>query len=157
MDASQVFSLANVFVLPGWFLLIFLPRFRMGRDVIAGTIMPLLLGLLYMGIFLAKFGGGAEGGGFGSLEAVSILFQSEWSLLTGWIHYLAFDLFIGAWQVRDSQRVRIPHLLVIPCLLMTFMLGPAGLAVYLVVRGVWKKRWSANETAAGALDTVTAS
>ena len=110
--------------------------------------------VLYLGIFLAKIGEGAEGGGFGSLEAVSILFQSEWSLLTGWIHYLAFDLFIGAWEVRDSQRVGIPHLLVIPCLLMTFLLGPAGLAVYLLMRGVWKKRWSVDETAAVPLNAV---
>ncbi len=157
MDASQVFSIANASVLPGWFLLVFLPRFRMGRDVIAGMVIPLLLGLLYFGILVAKFGEGAEGGSFGSLEGVSILFQSEWSLLVGWIHYLAFDLFIGAWEVRDSQRVGVPHLLVIPCLLMTFMLGPAGLAVYLLIRGTWEKRWSADETTAAAQEPVTAS
>jgi hypothetical protein len=54
--------------------------------------------------------------------------------LAGWIHYLAFDLFVGAWEVRDAQRQGIHHLLVIPCLLATLMAGPAGLALYWLLR-----------------------
>lgn len=152
MEASQVFSIANGFVLPGWALLIFLPKFRIGRDIVAGLVMPLLLGVLYVALLVSNFGDSPEGGGFGSLEGVKILFSNEWGLLIGWIHFLAFDLFIGAWEVRDSQRVGLPHLLVIPCLLLTFMLGPTGLAIYLLMRGVWKKRWSADELSSGALN-----
>ena len=55
-------------------------------------------------------------------------------LLAGWIHYLAFDLFIGGWETRDAVRNGIPHLLVIPCLLLTFMLGPIGLLAYFALR-----------------------
>ena len=46
------------------------------------------------------------------------------------MHYLAFDLFIGSWEVRDARRHGVPHVLVIPCLLMTFLLGPIGLLAY---------------------------
>jgi hypothetical protein len=66
--------------------------------------------------------------------------------MAGWLHYLAFDLFIGAWEVRDAQRHGIPHLLVIPCLLLTFLLGPIGLLCYMAAR----VRWS------GAVDVGTA-
>ena len=61
-------------------------------------------------------------------------FQKRELLLAGWIHYLCFDLFIGAWEVRDSQANGIPHLVVIPCLIMTFMLGPIGLLFYFAIR-----------------------
>jgi hypothetical protein len=78
---------------------------------------------------------GADGG-FGSLADVATLFSKQELLLAGWVHYLCFDLFIGAWEVRDSQRHGTPHLLVIPCLLMTFMLGPIGLLFYFAIRSV---------------------
>jgi hypothetical protein len=65
---------------------------------------------------------------------VATLFQKPELLLAGWIHYLAFDLFIGGWEIRDSQRHGIPHLLVLPSLLMTSMLGPIGLLFYFAIR-----------------------
>ena len=52
----------------------------------------------------------------------------------GWIHYLAFDLFVGAWEVRDAQARGIHHLLVIPCLFLTLMAGPGGLLLYWAIR-----------------------
>ena len=71
------------------------------------------------------------------LEGVKQLFANDYILLAGWVHYLAFDLFIGAWEVRDARLVGISHWLVIPCLLFTFMLGPVGLGMYFVLR--WNK------------------
>jgi hypothetical protein len=55
-------------------------------------------------------------------------------LLAGWTHYLAFDLFIGGWEVRDAQRRGVPHLFIVPALVLTFLLGPAGLLLYLATR-----------------------
>ncbi len=147
MEAELVFSLASGFVVPGWLALIFLPRWRPGPRLLAGIVMPLVLGILYAILFLLHFGGAAEGAGFGSLEGVGLLFSDPWVLLVGWIHYLAFDLFVGAWEVRDAQRIGIPHLAVVPCLVLTFFAGPIGLALYLLIRGLWKKRWNAESGA----------
>jgi hypothetical protein len=61
-------------------------------------------------------------------------------LLAGWIHYLAFDLFIGSWEVRDAQRLGLNHLLVIPCLALTFLFGPIGLMLYFLIRLAAKKQ-----------------
>jgi hypothetical protein len=61
-------------------------------------------------------------------------FENHWLLLAGWVHYLAFDLFIGAWQVRDSKALGISHLLVLPCLVLTFLFGPVGLLLYFLIR-----------------------
>jgi hypothetical protein len=37
------------------------------------------------------------------LSAVAMLFSNPWLLLAGWTHYLAFDLFIGSWKLRDAR------------------------------------------------------
>jgi hypothetical protein len=93
---------------------------------------PLALALVYVGIVLTTFG--RTPGGFSSLGSVATLFSNPWALLAGWIHYLAFDLLIGTWEVRDARERGVPHLLVVPCLALTFMFGPAGWLLYTIVR-----------------------
>ena len=136
MTAATIFSLCNLAVLPGWALLVFLPRWKWTLGLISAGLIPFLLGLVYAGIIATQGFGGEEGGGFGSLEAVTILFSNPYALTAGWIHYLAFDLFVGSWEVHDSRQQGIPHWVVVPCLLLTFMLGPAGLALYLAIRTI---------------------
>ena len=131
MDLEQLFSMAGLVAVVGWLLLVFVPRQPIAK-IIAGIIAPLILSAGYLALIALHFQG-AEGG-FGSLADVRTLFAKDELLLAGWVHYLAFDLFIGAWEVRDAQRNGLPHLVVIPCLLMTFMLGPIGLLFYFAIR-----------------------
>jgi hypothetical protein len=131
MDLERVFSLASTLAAVGWLFLIILPKRQLAVHV-AGIFFPLILAAIYL-YFIATNLQGAEGG-FGSLGDVAALFQKRELLLAGWIHYLCFDLFIGAWELRDSQQHGIPHLVVIPCLIMTFMLGPIGLLFYMAIR-----------------------
>jgi hypothetical protein len=133
MTADQVFSVANDVALLGWLLLVVLGPRRWVAPLVTGAILPLLFGILYAGLFAGHFRD-TPGGGFGSLTQVATLFSNHWLLLAGWIHYLAFDLFIGSWEVRDARRNGIAHWMVIPCLILTFMLGPAGLLLYLILR-----------------------
>jgi hypothetical protein len=91
-----------------------------------------VLAIAYVAIVVARLGGAR--GGFGSLAALATLFRDPYVLLAGWLHYLAFDLFVGSWEVRDAQRLGVPHLAVVPCLALTFLLGPAGLLAYLGLR-----------------------
>jgi len=91
-----------------------------------------VLAVIYVGLVVATLGGSE--GGFSSLAGVSAMFDNPWMLLAGWTHYLAFDLFVGGWEVRDAQRRGIPHLLIVPALILTFLLGPAGLLLYAMIR-----------------------
>lgn len=136
MSADLILSLCSNAVLPGWLLLVFLPKWKWTLGLICTGIIPFILGLVYVGLFLSQLGSMPEGGGFGSLEGIGILFSNPYVLVAGWIHYLTFDLFVGAWEVNDSQKRGVSHWLVIPCLIFTFMLGPTGLALYLVIRTV---------------------
>ena len=133
MTPEQIFSFCGAVAMVGWAGLIFLPRWPITRDWIAPVVSPLIIAAFYIWL-MATNTPPPEGGGFGSLAAVAKLFSVEQLLLAGWIHYLAFDLFVGAWEVRDAQRQGIHHLLVVPCLLATFMVGPGGLALYWLIR-----------------------
>jgi hypothetical protein len=137
MNASKLFELCSTLVMPAWLLLIVLPRAKWTR-IIAAYAVPSALALVYLTLLATnRF---PEGGGFSSLAQVERLFSSEWLLLAGWIHYLAFDLFVGAWEVRDAARLGIPHGYVIPCLILTFLLGPIGLLLYFFIRAAVVRR-----------------
>jgi Domain of unknown function (DUF4281) len=126
-----LFSACNLIAMAGWILLLALPKNRHAMGI-AGTVIPLSLATIYLVLF-ALHARGSQGG-FSSLAAVAQLFENRWLLLAGWVHYLAFDLFIGAWETRDAMARGVPRLLLAPCLVMTFMLGPIGLLGYYLVR-----------------------
>jgi Domain of unknown function (DUF4281) len=65
--------------------------------------------------------------------------RQPWLLLAGWVHYLCFDLLVGCWEVRDAHGRGVPHLLVMPCLFLTFMFGPAGWLLYQGVRSAYPR------------------
>jgi hypothetical protein len=138
MSLETVFSICNTLALLGWLALVLAPGWRWTSRLITSVIIPSLLALIY-GYFLISGWGNGQGG-FGSLEGVRLLFDNPRLLLAGWIHYLTFDLFIGSWEVRDSRKLGISHFLVIPCLLLTFLLGPLGLLTYFLLRWGVKRR-----------------
>ena len=131
MTAEQLFSILNLMTVAAWLPLVFLPRVRWTSTLLP-VVVPLLLSIVYVVLVAATLP--RSEGGFSSLAGVSALFDNPWLLLAGWTHYLAFDLFIGGWEVRDAQWHGIPHLLIVPALVLTFLFGPAGLLLYLAIR-----------------------
>lgn len=133
---ESLFTIANSSVLPCWILLLVAPQWRW-TQLVCALFMPLALGSLYIWLLSAGMGEG----GFGSLPEVMQLFSNPRTVFAGWVHYLAFDLFIGAWQTRDALQLRISRWLVAPCLIATFMLGPIGLLAYLLLTGFIRNKW----------------
>jgi len=134
---ESVFSFATFIAAFGWILLVVLPADPRAK-LLSGIIIPLTLALIYLVYIYLHFADAP--GGFSTLAEVKALFGKDELLLAGWVHYLAFDLFIGAWESRDSQRLGIPRLVMVPCYLMTFMLGPIGLLFYFAIRTAKTKR-----------------
>ena len=131
MSPEQIFSLANGVAVIGWLALIFLPMKPRVGDLIAGTVVPMLMAVLYTALIAVHFFQ-AEGG-FSTLPEVARLFSNPWLLVAGWVHYLAFDLLVGTWEARDARARGLHHAVLVPCLLLTFLFGPAG---WLLYRGV---------------------
>ncbi|MEL6361216.1 MAG: ABA4-like family protein [Pseudomonadota bacterium] len=132
VSMEQLFSIAGQAALIGWIILIFLPRRFDLLFAVPQYIIPFGLALLYAGLILPTIYTGE--GGFGSLADVAALLSNEKALLAGWIHYLAFDLFIGAWIARQSDGLGIPRVIQAVLLAATFMFGPIGLALFIVMR-----------------------
>jgi hypothetical protein len=142
---EAIFMICNYGVIPAWLLLAFAPSWSGTQRIVHQIWIPVLLGAVYLMVFAAS-PGAPEGGGFGTLNGVMTLFTSPHMALVGWVHYLAFDLFIGAWQVRDARRRSIHHGFVIPCLFLTLMAGPIGLLAYLVLRLALRRQVDLEET-----------
>lgn len=117
----------------GWLILIFLPRRWPLLLAVPRYIIPFGLSLLYAGLAMTHFFS-VEGGGYGSLDQVRALLGKEEMLLAGWVHYLAFDLFIGGWIAVEADKIGVNRLIQAPILIATFMFGPVGLATFLAMR-----------------------
>ena len=134
MSLEAIFSLASGLAMLGWLGLVFVPKWAPTRELIPSILVPVMLAIIYTFLMLSFRDQATADGGFGTLAEVKALFTVDALLLAGWIHYLAFDLFVGAWIVRDSQDYQINHLLILPCLFFTLMAGPLGLLIYLALR-----------------------
>jgi hypothetical protein len=138
VNPDILFRICNLLALSGWLILIFAGRRRWASGLVSGYAIPLALGLFYIALVALHWG--ESPGSFGSLDGVASLFSNRWVLLAGWIHYLAFDLFIGSWQVRDGHEKGVPHLLLLPSLGLTFFFGPAGLVLYFATRTAYLRQ-----------------
>jgi hypothetical protein len=127
MTAEQLFSIANPAALAGWLVLAW-AVFRKNiwlRDEIAGRWWPLGFAALYTLLILLFFA--KADGGFDTLANVQKLFTSPWAALAGWVHYLAFDLFVGSLIARRITEAGASRLWLIALLPATFLFGPIGL------------------------------
>ncbi len=138
MTPNSLFSLVNLIALCAWVLLALAPRRRWVIDIVAGLAVPALLAAVYIALIATNWSNSS--GGFSTLAKVAELFANPWLLLAGWVHYLCFDLLVGCWEVRDARDRRVPSMLVIPCLVLTFMFGPAGWLLYQGVRSAYPRQ-----------------
>jgi len=130
---DSLFSLSSALVLPAWLILILGPRRWPILNAFPAYIVPLALSALYTVLVLSHFS--EAGGGFGSLAEVRQLFSNDLVLLAGWVHYLAFDLFIGAWAAATMDRAGVSRVIQGFILPVIFLFHPAGFLVALVMSG----------------------
>ncbi len=149
MALEAAFTVANLIAMIGWLLLLIAPNWKATRLGLPLAI-SFLLALAYIALAAVGFPKAIQaGGGFGSLEQVEALLGQPAALLAGWIHYLAFDLFVGSWIAADALRQGFHRLATAPVLVLTFLAGPAGLALYFLMRATICKKLTV-EIAGGA-------
>lgn len=130
MNTFTLFTLANTTILLAWLPLLLAPRARLTQKMLDFPYIPFILSFFYL-YFLILDGGLAEAD-FSSLEGILALYHQATpeAAAAGWMHYLAFDYWVGCWLLRDAQAKNISHLYLILPLLCTFMLGPVGIMLY---------------------------
>ena len=137
MTNDSIFSLANMGAMAGWLLLALAPL-RRGPIILAARAVGAVLAVVYTGFILTTLSGGGPVD-FTKLDGLAVSFSNPAVMLVGWIHYLAFDLWVGAWEAEVAPRWGVPHWALLPCLFLTFMFGPMGLLLFLIVGAVFRR------------------
>jgi hypothetical protein len=143
MGWENVFSIVNVIAIIGWLLIIGGPR---GQKTLA-LVLYLGVGLLcfaYAFMILSMHAGWIDANRLPgtpppnfldyNIAGLRNLFMSDGGLVMGWTHYLAFDLFVGQWIAKDADNKGFHRLVQVPVLLLTFVMGPVGLLIWLIMR-----------------------
>lgn len=141
MPIEALFSLANLLALPVWVLMIFLPGWRWTRRIMESLWPVSILALIYAGLLIAQVaapGGGDLLAGLAnpSAAAIAALLGSPAAATVGWIHFLAFDLFVGRWAYLDSRERGLSAWLASPALFFILMAGPLGFLLYRLARSI---------------------
>jgi uncharacterized SAM-binding protein YcdF (DUF218 family) len=134
MTTSQLFDIANVFVLPFWTLMIVLPNWEITKRVMASLIPFAILALVYLyllsGLLTPE---SAQALANPKLSDLAQLFSNERATATGWIHFLVMDLFVGRWIYWEGQRTGI---LTVHSIVLCLFAGPLGLLSHVVTAGI---------------------
>lgn len=143
---ESVFLAANLFVLPFWALMIFLPEWRLTRRVMGTPFLIAVLPALYVALVLPRLGDLLPVLlSQPDLKAVAGRLGTPEGALIGWIHFLAFDLFVGRYIYLDNREHRISAFVIGPVLALTCLFGPAGLLAYLLIRASVRVRRERRE------------
>jgi hypothetical protein len=135
MNLDTAFTILNSSVLLPWLLMAVVPQWKFTQQMIASKWPVLLYALVYGGLLvMIVMTTNNSSMDFMSLQAIKAAFGQDQVMLLGWVHYLAFDLFVGMWELQDSQERGVPHFMVVPCLIFTLMYGPVGLLLYSIIR-----------------------
>ncbi len=134
MSLNTIYMLVNAIALVGWASLFASAFFKVSVSCIAARIIPAALAICYSAMMLSALP--FKGGDFSSLSGLTSLFAQPQIALVGWVHYLAFDLFIGAWELQTAKRQHLPNVVVVPSMILTMVLGPLGLLVFFCLRYV---------------------
>ena len=133
---ASLFRFSNLLVLPLWGLMILLPRWRWTTRIMRSPFVSALPAALYATLVLPQLREIWPIVSRPVLSSVAMLLGSPAGATIAWVHFLAFDLFVGRWIYLDSQERRFNPWLMAPVLFLTLMLGPAGFLLYLMVRFV---------------------
>ncbi|MFU8888863.1 MAG: ABA4-like family protein, partial [Trueperaceae bacterium] len=135
---ATLFDASFLLVAPFWLLMIALPGWRVTGRVVASPWIAAPAAALYLALVLPGLPGvlGAVSGP--SLEAIAPLLGTPEGATVAWVHFLAFDLFVGRWVYLDARARGVTPWLTSPLLFLTLMLGPAGLLGHLLVRGRYR-------------------
>ena len=122
-----------------WILLLVFPKKVFTQKIIAFPWVPLVIAIGY--VYFLSTTTGTFSADFSSLYGLTEMFQNAEprGVAAGWLHYLAFDFWVGCWMLKNSQEKRVKHVWIILPLICTFVLGPLGIIIYTLVLLTQKK------------------
>ena len=143
-NIEMIYLWLNIGVLPFWFVLMFFPQSNICKYLVTSIFPYLVFGLVYIYLlflfYKADYNFLNNFNLYLGLNELKNLFEDNSFLIAFWLHFLAINLFCGAWIVKDSQKFIISKIIVFFPLIITYFIGPIGLFVYWVIRIFFAKR-----------------
>ncbi|MBJ7486329.1 ABA4-like family protein [Brevundimonas sp.] len=139
MSLDTLFNIANTVALVGWIILALAPL-RRELVIAAARCIAVGLAVTYTVLLVQAVASGGLGGDLTTLSGLTEGFSQPCAVLVGWVHYLAFDLWVGAWAIEDAGKRGVPHWAMLPVLFLTLMAGPVGLLAYLGARAALARK-----------------
>ena len=143
-NLEMIYLWLNFGILPFWFILIFFPQSHLCRYFVASIFPFFLLGGAYVFILYKSFLIGYDFVGnfslYLGLNELSRLFEDNLYLMVFWTHFIAINLFLGGWIVKDAEKFYINKVLLAVPLIITYLIGPIGLFIYWIIRIFYAKR-----------------
>lgn len=143
MTTDSIFQLSNSMALLGWIVLLIASPFWISFDKLLIGIIVTIFALTYLWLLPQNFTF-SDMEKFKTLDGVMQLFTSKTAVTAGWLHFLAFDLMAGIWIKKNAALHGIQHWMLLPCFFFTFMFGPVGVLLYLLIRYVHTKQFFAD-------------
>ncbi len=138
MNTETLFTIFNTSILLPWLLLLLAPKWSVTQHMLRTKWPVLVLAVAYLSLLLIDLFSATDSSiDFMSFQSIKAAFGRDEVMLIGWIHYLAFDLFVGMWELKAGQERGIPHYFLAPCLIFTLMYGPIGFLFYLILRQLY--------------------
>jgi Domain of unknown function (DUF4281) len=135
---ETLFSLSSLLVMPFWFLMVFLPTWKWTKRIISSPWISALAAALYAALVVPSILQVLPAVMNPSLSGIATLLGTPAGATIAWVHFLAFDLFVGRWVYLDSREKQISPLVVSPLLFFMLMLGPLGFLAYLLLRLIYR-------------------
>lgn len=146
LNPQRFFEVTNTVALLAWIGLVAFPGRRFVSHLLCPILVPGLLAACYTAVIGWKLAcGGPPPGDLTTLAGLRSAFADDWVFAAAWTHYLVFDMVVGAWIARDAVRLGIPWPLRTLALILTFLAGPVGFLLHLLIRGILRRRFLAEE------------
>ena len=142
-----LYLLTFVVPAPWWLLMIFAPRSPLTRRFTNNYVIFIVLGVAYAVILanaaISLFTSAAQGGpavDFVSLDGLTRMLVNPAFVLIVWLHMITMDLIGGHWLYHEAMRLNAPQLVSSICILLTFLVGPFGLMVFVLWRNLVRRQ-----------------
>lgn len=143
MNITQLFNVANLFVLPFWALMIILPNWKVTRRIMESYIPFVPLAGAYLYLFITSITPeNAQALSNPQLADIARFFAEEKAAATGWIHFLVMDLFVGRWIYWQGQTTGI---WTIHSLALCLFAGPLGVLSHILTYWITKTLFFATK------------
>ncbi|WP_045314228.1 ABA4-like family protein [Lentzea aerocolonigenes] len=133
---ATLFSLTFVLAAPFWALMIFAPKWSWTKRIAESYLIILPVVAIYVLLMIPVLPELLPLVTRPELPALAQFMSTEVGATLVWAHMIAWDLFVGRWMYLEGRRLNVHPLVMAPVLVITILLAPVGLPLFLIVRKV---------------------